>query len=226
MTLESVDATNRRVWSRILDEAELLYPDEQVVRFLAARARGGERGGTGLDVGFGSGRHLKLLMDYGYRACGIEVIPDAIELARKRFGGHPLLGELALADMRGDAFAPESFEVAIAWGVVFVRPKEEFLTDLRGLRRMLVPGGGLRVNFRTTDNWLYGLGEQVGESSWVLDERAGVYAGAYYTFLTREEAAGLLEEAGFRIDDVERAELWRDGATKRHSWWNFSATRR
>jgi hypothetical protein len=67
-SLESVDATNREVWSRILDQAELLYPDEQVVRFLARRGR--VRDGAGLDVGFGSGRHLKVLMDHGYRASG------------------------------------------------------------------------------------------------------------------------------------------------------------
>jgi SAM-dependent methyltransferase len=223
-SLESVDATNREVWSRILDQAELLYPDEQVVRFLARRGR--VRDGAGLDVGFGSGRHLKVLMDHGYQASGIEVIQDALDIAAKRFGDHPLMGELRLADMRGDAFPPGSFDVAVAWGVTFVRPKDEILTDLEGLARMLKPGGGLCVNFRTTDNWLYGLGEQVGESSWVLDDRAGVYSGAYYTFLTADEATGLLEKAGFQVDDMERFELWRDRATKRHSWWNFTATRR
>jgi hypothetical protein len=167
-----------------------------------------------------------VLMDHGYQASGIEVIPDAIEVAGKRFGEHPLLGELRLADMRGDAFGPASFDVAVAWGVVFVRPKDEILTDLEGLARMLKPGGGLCVNFRTTDNWLYGLGEQVGESSWVLDDRAGVYSGAYYTFLTGTEATELLERAGFEVGQMERVELWRDRATKRHSWWTFSATRR
>jgi SAM-dependent methyltransferase len=227
MSTHSIDASNRDAWTRILRDAELAYPDEQIVRFLAARygQDGPPAAANALDVGFGSGRHLKLLMDYGFKAHGLEVVPDAIEVARRRFGQDPLLGELKVADMRDHPFPDGFFEVAVAWGVVFLRPPEEILADLRALHRMLAPGGGLAVNFRTHENWLVGRGRQTGESSWVLDQRAENYRGISYTFLTDVQAAGLLEQAGFTIDDFQRVELWRDRGTRRHSWWSFWVTR-
>jgi SAM-dependent methyltransferase len=227
MSTHSIDADNQAAWTRILLANELAYPDEQIVRFLAARygETGVPAGANGLDVGFGSGRHLKLLMDYGFKAHGLEVVPEALDVAGRRFGGDPLLGELKVADMRAHPFPDGFFEVAVAWGVVFLRPPEEILADLRALHRMLAPGGGLAVNFRTHDNWLVGRGRQISPSTWVLDEQAADYAGITYTFLTDDQAVELLEGAGFTIDDYQRVELWRDRGTRRHSWWSFWVTR-
>jgi hypothetical protein len=225
--LATVDAGNRLVWDRILRADRPGYPDEQVVRFLAARAAAGlPTGGEALDAGFGSGRHLALLMEQGYRASGIEVLEPAVRDAAARFAGAPGLGELVVGDLRDRPFADGRFQVAVAWGVVFVRPPDEMVTDLKALHAMLEPGGGLCVNFRTTDDWLVGRGEQAGPSSWLLDERAGPYAGAFYTFLTAGEAATLLDRAGFEVVDHQRVELWKHGASRRHTWWTFSATRR
>jgi SAM-dependent methyltransferase len=226
-SLAAVDAANKAVWDRVLRRDRPTYPDEQVVRFLAGRAGSGRpTGGRGLDVGFGSGRHLALLMEQGYQASGIEVLEEAVTAAAAQFAGAPRLGELVTADLRDRPFPDGHFRVAIAWGVVFVRPSEEMLTDLKALHAMLEPGGGLCVNFRTTDDWLVGRGEQVGPSSWVLDERAGPYAGAFYTFVTAGEAAALLDRAGFEVDDHQRVELWKHHASQRHTWWTFQATRR
>jgi hypothetical protein len=149
MSTHSIDADNQAAWTRILLANELAYPDEQVVRFLAARygQTGVPAGANGLDVGFGSGRHLKLLMDYGFKAHGLEVVPEALDVAGRRFGGEALLGELKVADMRT------------------------------------------------------------------------------YTFMTDDQAAELLEQAGFTIEDYQRVELWRDRGTRRHSWWSFWVTR-
>jgi SAM-dependent methyltransferase len=227
VSTHSIDAGNQTAWARILRANELTYPDEQVVRFLAARygEAGVPAGANALDVGFGSGRHLRLLMDYGFTSHGLEVVPEAVDVARRRLGGNRLLGELKVADVRDHPFPDASFEVVVAWGVLFLRPPEQIEADLRAVHRMLAPGGGLAVNFRTEDNWLVGRGRQTGPSSWVLDERAAEYRDISYTFLSDEQAAGLLERAGFRIDDYQRVELWRERASRRHSWWSFWVTR-
>jgi SAM-dependent methyltransferase len=227
VSTHSIDADNQAAWTRILQANELAYPDEQVVRFLAGRygPAGVPAGANALDVGFGSGRHLRLLLDYGFSAHGLEVVPEAVEVARRRLGGDPLLGELKVADVRDHPFPDGFFEVAVAWGVMFLRPPEQMEADLGAVRRMLAPGGGLAVNFRTLDNWLVGRGRQIGPSSWVLDERAAEYRGMSYTFLSDEQAAALLERAGFRIEDYQRLELWRERASRRHSWWSFWVTR-
>ncbi len=90
---------------------------------------------------------------------------------------------------------------------------------------MMRPGGKLIVNFRTPDNWFAELGERVDSTTIVADERAGPYAGATYTFLDLEAAAGLLHDAGFDVTETERLDLLAGPDLRQNSWWLFTAAR-
>ena len=207
-------------WGRQLDTHVLLYPSEDVVRFLA---RTGPLSAAiearGLDVGFGSGRHLKLLMDHGYRACGIELAANAIDVFRSHFGGHPRLGDLVQGDIATDEWPADSFRVAIAWGTLFLRGLRDMKRDLACIARLLEPGGRVCLNLRTRDNWFYGLGQELEPDYFQLDERAGPYSGALYSFVDEPAARELLRGAGLTIDNFEQSDAWRGEDRVRHSWW-------
>ena len=70
---------------RVLKDNQLLYPSEEVVRFLSYCNENllENHVKQALDIGFGSGRHLKLLMDYGYRTSGVELLKEAVESAKQ-----------------------------------------------------------------------------------------------------------------------------------------------
>jgi SAM-dependent methyltransferase len=219
------DEVNRAAWNEVV-QRPLRYPNERVVTLLARhfRDREANRARRALDVGFGSGRHLSLLLDFGFQVSGIDYAPDAIDVVRRELGDRPGLGDLQTGDVGTADFAPGSFDLVLAWGVAMLRPPGDVTAELVRMREWTAPGGRLFVDFRGRDSWFAGLGEGDGTTS-VLDERAGPYAGMTYNFLDRDEAAAVLDAAGWRVEDVEREDLWRERATRRHSWWIFDASK-
>ena len=220
------DEANRTAASSHVRQHQLLYPDERVVVFLAAkfpdRAVNAER--RALDVGFGSGRHLRLLADYGFQTYGIDYSRDAVEITRACLGTLPLLRELKVADIREQPFPDGFFHVIISWGSIFLRTVKDMLDDLKILQRLLAPGGRLILNFRSKDSSIYGAGTAVeGRETFILDKSAGSYAEMLYSFLDHDQAAALMRQAGFEIENTERVDLWKNQCVERHSWWIFWA---
>ena len=220
------DDANRAAASRHIRKHQLVYPDERAVCFLAKnyadqKANARRRA---LDIGCGSGRHVRLLLDYGFQAYGIDYSDDAVAVAHEFLRAHPMLRDLKGADLADGAYPDGFFDLVLCWGVIFLRPWSEMLRDLKIIHRLLAPGGGLLVNFRARDSWFYGLGTRLEEQdTYALDERAGPYCGMRYTFLDEAPARDLLQQAGFQVENSERVELWKARCTERHTWWVFWA---
>src|ERR1043165_40042 len=87
------------------------------------------------------------------------------------------------------------------------------------IRGLLSDNGRLVINFRTHDNWFYGLGNEVEPNTYLLDARAGSYEGYVFTFLTLDQLKAIVAEAGLRILSIERLDLWRSNMTQQHSWF-------
>jgi SAM-dependent methyltransferase len=223
--LSTIDARNQSFWREELRRNILRYPSEHVVRFIARVVKEIEQPRTGLDIGFGSGQHLKLLMDFGFRANGVDFVAEAGELVQRLYGNHPLFGDIWSGDFRSIDLPKNQFDVVIWWGLAFIRPLTEIYIDLKLILELLRPGGRICINFRTKDNWFYGLGTQLEGDHFLLDERAGSYAGAHYTFVDEPTVRNLLSEAGFELENLERWDWWKSNLQERHSWWIVSGKR-
>ncbi|MEM9702156.1 MAG: class I SAM-dependent methyltransferase, partial [Planctomycetota bacterium] len=223
----SIGEQAREGFARVIRDAVLLYPNERVVAFLATHFgdRASNAGKQFLDVGCGSGRHMSVAMDYGLTAHGIDYAEEACVVARKNLHGRELLGEIAACDIGATPFQPGTFDAAVAWGALFYKPIQELRDDIGRLCDLMAPGGRLIADFRTRDNWFAKHGEPEGEGAVRLNEQAGPYRGLLYVFCDEEEAAGHLEAGGFHVDDVQRAELFKNGLAHRHSWWIFQASK-
>ncbi len=225
--ISTINAQTQDFSARTLANHQLGYPNEYVVRFLADFSSNSALTSLpleGLDIGFGAGQHLRLLMDYGFRASGIELVPEAGDRARAQLAC-PLLGDVWIGDFRSVPLHSGQFDVIICWGVAFLRPLPEMQSDLAYIYSLLKPGGQLCVNFRTPDNWFYGLGQLITDSYFCLDERAGVYAGAYYTFVDEATTRHLIASAGFELVNLERWDWWKNNLRQQHSWWVVWAKR-
>src|SRR5690606_17805341 len=107
------------------------------------------------------------------------------------------IGQLVAGSLENPPFPEESFDVIVAWGVMFLRPLEEMKRDFLVMNRLLKPGGQMVVNFRTKDNWFFGQGIPLTDDTYQLDEKAGPYAGMCYTFLDADQSSALLKDSGF-----------------------------
>lgn len=93
-----------KAWLRALKSNQLLYPNESVVRWLSRVRPDLPQECNALDMGFGSGQHLKLFMEFGLRAWGTELLDHAIDRGRlvlrgQRLGGKVIKGYLDHPDL-------------------------------------------------------------------------------------------------------------------------------
>lgn len=221
---DDLNRCNQSFAAQTLAKNQLLYPNEYVVRFLSHLGQVEFPGREGLDIGFGSGQHLQLLMDYGYRASGIELVPEAGARAQSLFCNNPRFGNIFVGDFRTLNLPTQFYDVIICWGVAFLRPLPDVIEDLKYVRSLLKSTGYLCINFRTKDNWFYGLGEQLEHEHFLLDKRARSYAGAHYTFMDEPMVRQVLQDSNFIVKNFERWDWQKNNMKEQHSWWIAWAT--
>ncbi|MEO8207364.1 MAG: class I SAM-dependent methyltransferase, partial [Chthoniobacterales bacterium] len=219
------DENNKDASIRHLHGGPMLYPDERATAIVARHFSPREKnaGKRALDVGCGGGRHLKLLLDFGFDTYGLDYIEEACVEARSLFESAPGFREVRQADLRNSGFEEGSFDLILAWGVVFLRPLDELRADLLILRKLLKPGGVLAATFRTKANWFYGLGEPVSPHTFRLDDRAKDYRDMIFTFLDLPEVETALQEAGLGITTWEKVELTKGNGKELNSWLMIAA---
>lgn len=214
--------TTSRFWKDEFYRNELRYPNEDVVRFLNrvnVQFKENKHRLEGLDIGFGSGRHLSLLMDYEIRAHGVELFADAIDRAFHLYGDNPFLGELKLGDYKQVNYAPSSFDVIIAWGSLVSHPPSQLVGELNAMQKILRPSGRILINLRTKDNWFFGYGNKIEDDYFLLDKRAGNYAKSIYAFFDEVTIKQYISDTSLRIKSFERVDHWRNQLQEKHSWW-------
>ncbi len=226
--LTEVEQVSRDSWQRNIDEFRLIWPDTEVVRFLGHTVRRGERSGVRvLDLGCGGGRHLACMAREGFDVYGVDYNTVPLEQARQAVAAEGQNPRLVLADVGDPPFADEQFDVVLAWGVLFHTTPDRAVTMLRHIRRMLKPDGRVMANWRSDQDDMRSRGKRVDGGTYLMGEQAGAFGltGTLYTFSTREDLEHRYEQAGLRIDNVERRDLWIDNMSMRCSWWIIWASR-
>lgn len=182
--VKNYDEQNKKIWSSVIEKDVMLYPNERVVAFLARNYPNIEENKEtrrGFDIGFGSGRHLKLLMDYGFEAHGIDYSESSVDTVKSLFGSNVHVKLANLDDVKYTEF----YDVVLMFGVAFLRPEEEIKKDLERVNKFLKKNGKLFINFRTKEDFLYKQGKQLARNTYLL-ENQGVYSGLTYTFWIRK----------------------------------------
>ena len=96
--MNKMDEQNKSVWKNVIENAVMLYPAESVARFLGRNYSKIDRAVISemkaFDIGTGSGRNLKALLDYGFQSYGIDYIADACNIAKNNLQGYKNLKEI------------------------------------------------------------------------------------------------------------------------------------
>jgi 2-polyprenyl-3-methyl-5-hydroxy-6-metoxy-1,4-benzoquinol methylase len=216
---QRLDSTTQNSTIRNLRQRVSMYPDDRLVAFLS-RSFGKDvpcKNYKALDIGFGGGRHLKLLDNFGFETYGIEYVQPAIDTVLSNIDHYNSKPSLFKGDYRDFQFDTK-FDVIIAWGVLPHSSFSSIENDLFSIKSLLNPRGSIFLNFRTKDNWFYALGKQVDHDTYVLDERAGVYQGYCYSFVNLNEIVSATGNVGLKITHIERVDLWKNDLKEQNSW--------
>lgn len=178
-----------------------------------------------LDVGCGAGRYARALARRGLRVTGLDLSPTLLAEARQRSPGTPGTPDYVHGDSRNLPFHRQ-FEAAISMFTSFgyFEDPEDDLRFLRGVRRALVPGGRLVLDYLNqahvranlvpqteaqTGSLRLHMNRRIEESSpsgpcvlkhvCAVDARTGALSSEYeesVRLYTAEELDALLDEAG------------------------------
>lgn len=128
--------TYRQFW-------ELSHPSPELAAYLAARAPGDGR--TALDLGCGSGRDGVLLAQAGYRAHGVDISHEALEIACRHASEEGVEVVWRQASALDLPFPDACFDLVTDRGCLHHLPEEERSSYAREVGRILRPGGELFV---------------------------------------------------------------------------------
>lgn len=156
-------------WDRHYGSAksELLYPDENLVRILKKHVlnAGDISAMTAVDLGCGSGRHMKLLAELGLtEIVGIDASFEALVISRKHCPGPLLQGNnkhLPIKDKVAD--------IIIAWGSLHYSNKIDLIAMLEEIQRILKRDGCLFATLRSSRDTYLKKGRHLGNDTWITD---------------------------------------------------------
>jgi SAM-dependent methyltransferase len=161
----------------------------------------GLTGGQVLEVGCGTGRHTRRLLDQGNRVTGVDLSPGMLGVARRRLEGSDV--ELIHADVLAyEGFAPASFDAAVSALVI------EHIADLEGLfgllSSVLRPGGRFYLSEIHPDRTAQGIAAHFVDRENGEEVRLQSYPHADAAIRQAAERSGLRLEATETILGDER----------------------
>lgn len=176
-------------------KSELLYPDENLVRLLSKALPGmrDKAGVTAVDLGCGSGRHLKLLSETGIsRIIGLDASYGALLLSRKS-----CLSHLVQGDNKNLPLKSNSADIIIAWGSLHYNEKPDLATMLSEILRILKQGGHFFATLRSSRDTYLKKGKHLGNDTWITDLKdiSGSIASFYNETELRDELSIFRESA-------------------------------
>ena len=161
----------------------------------------------------GAGGHLPPLAmfhEHGFETHGVDIsesrIKDAIEYGKKIGADLKIIN----CDMRELSYDDESFSFVFSYNTIFHMTKKDIKKSMAEMRRVLVKDGLCFVNFMSTEDDMYGEGEEL-----VKGECRQIECGeeVIHTFFDDNEVSDFLE--GFELIAldkryIKRPKRWQD----------------
>src|SRR5579864_6498569 len=148
------------------------HEPEALVQALVPRMR--ERGlHRVLDVGCGIGRHAQYLAAQGFLCTGMDASDVGLSYARERAAAAGLTIDYRAGRFYELPFSDVSFDVVIAWNVLYHGDREVAARAIDGIRRVLVPGGLYVGSMLSQRNAGYGRGCEVRPGTFVVEGDPG-----------------------------------------------------
>jgi SAM-dependent methyltransferase len=157
-----VQADEKRHWDSYWEEesnrAFWFEPDKTVVALVNGLDK--SKTGDALDLGCGIGRHTRLLAEAGFRVIAVDMSQSALAAIREHLGKDADI-RLILGDYTEDLFGAGSFDLVLAWNVLYHGAREQFKKAIGLVHKWLRPGGQFFFTCPTRRDAKYGNGEEV-----------------------------------------------------------------
>jgi tellurite methyltransferase len=121
-----------------------------------------------LHLGFGLGRHSVFLAREGFDVYGVETSFAGLEYALRWAEREGLVLTLAMGEMSHLPLRDGTFDLILAWNVIYHGTVGYIERTVSEIRRCLRPGGYLLCTLISTQNDQCGLGEELEKGTYVI----------------------------------------------------------
>lgn len=195
----------------------LVYPDENLVRMLMKFADSKTTAGlSAVDLGCGTGRHIKMLSDVGVgNIIGTDNSINALKICKDLYNFH-----FILCDNRNLPFNEYYFDIAVSWGSLHYCEKNSLQKQITEIYRVLKKGGRLFGTLRSERDTYLKKGKHIGNDIWITDLKD--IKNSTVSFYSEEELKSAINVfAEYRYGIIERTII--GDIEKKISHWVFWA---
>ncbi|MCF7970960.1 MAG: class I SAM-dependent methyltransferase [Methylococcaceae bacterium] len=202
-----------------------LYPHDSVVRFVFRHfVRDADKHNkTVLDIGCGSGRHLKLVAENGIQAAGCDYASVGVQEAGKILEGLTLKADLTVCDFTQLPYADQVFDGALAWGVLYYGNKTRMQQGISELHRVLKTTGVALLLLKSCEDLRYGLGREIEKNTFFMEDNQTNEQGMTLCFLDENELRDLFKD--FSVVTMNKNNYYANNLSQLHSDWIIELTK-
>lgn len=168
-----------------------------------------------LDLGCGIGRHSLLFAESGFNVTAVDYSHDALNILRKEAaekGTHINIIEGSYSSE--DIFQKESFDLILAYNVLYHGFRESFKNAICLVHKWLRPNGLFFFTCPTRGDAKYGSGAQMANDTY--RSLNSVHPGDIHYFASEEDIADFLSEFN-KISQCIEEYYWDNSGTKQFS---------
>ncbi|MBN2436112.1 MAG: class I SAM-dependent methyltransferase [Spirochaetes bacterium] len=140
------------------------YPDENLVRLITSYKNSNDIDHKlAIDIGAGSGRHVKLLKDFGFKNIFATDITEKATLINSNIAVPAIR-----CNTSKSPFKDNSFDLAICWGSLHYDTQAGVTMQISEIERILKPGGQLFGTFRKADDNYLVREKKLSDNCWLI----------------------------------------------------------
>ena len=145
---------------------------------------------SALDIGFGTGRYMKVLRNRGFEVAGIDNSPTAHELATKTLGGS---SGLEIANMYDYEIPANIYDLVYSLSTIHHGTKGQIKNLLDRIHKNLIPGGYIfiTVPINSSANGWMSFKDKTEVAPGTFTPNSGPEKGLPHSFYTKAEIKSL-----------------------------------
>ena len=147
----------------------LVYPDENLVRmikaFLSGKTQEDTESISAIDLGCGTGRHLKLLKESCIEnIVGLDTSMNALTICKELYSSM-----LLQADNKSLPFKNFAFDLVVSWGSLHYCVKDLLAEQIAEIFRIMNNGARFFGTLRSERDTYLKNGRHIGNDTWITD---------------------------------------------------------
>lgn len=196
------------------------YPSEHVIRFIFtqfSQELNKRKQLKILDLGCGAGANTIFLAKESFQVYASDISESGLKITKERLQKDHLKAVLKNASMENQPFPDDFFDGVISFGVFYYNTSEGYQKAVDELYRILKKGGRAFVFTRTTDDYRFGKGREIGKNTYILDIGETNEKGIIQYFLSKKDISRIFSK--FKEITIGKTETTLFDLEKKNSDW-------